>query len=231
MDIGGLQKVSLIDYPDKISAIIFTNGCVFKCHYCYNPGLVLAPYEQHIDWESVYEYLKKRKSVLDAVVITGGEPTLQIDLLEKIKLIKELGYLVKLDSNGYLPFRLKPLLDSGLVDYVAMDIKGHDQQKYSEVTWQLIDFSLIEQSIKMIMDSGIDYEFRTTINKVQHPPEEITKMAELIKGAKRYYLQQFKPTEQKLIDPDFKSSGYTEKEMQSLIKLCVPYVQECDIRL
>lgn len=231
MDIGGLQKVSLIDYPDKISAIIFTNGCVFKCHYCYNPGLVLTPYEQHIDWESVYEYLKKRKSVLDAVVITGGEPTLQIDLLEKIKLIKELGYLVKLDSNGYLPFRLKPLLDSGLVDYVAMDIKGHDQQKYSEVTWQLIDFSLIEQSIKMIMDSGIDYEFRTTINKAQHPPEVITKMAELIKGAKKYYLQQFRQNGQELVDPNFTAKGYSEKEMLQLVEMCKPLVDCCEMRV
>lgn len=231
MDIGGLQKVSLIDYPDKISAIIFTNGCVFKCHYCYNPGLVLTPYEQHIDWESVYEYLKKRKSVLDAVVITGGEPTLQTDLLEKIKLIKELGYLVKLDSNGYLPFRLKPLLDSGLVDYVAMDIKGHDQQKYSEVTWQLVDFSLIQQSIKMIMDSGIDYEFRSTVNKLQHPPEEIKKMAELIKGAKKYYLQQFRQNSQELVDPNFTAKGYSEKEMLQLIELCKPLVSHCEMRV
>ena len=230
MDIGGLQKVSLIDYPDKISAIIFTNGCVFKCHYCYNPGLVLQPFEQHVSWSETMDYLEKRKGVLDAVVITGGEPTLQPDLFEAIKEIKKMGYLVKLDSNGYLPFRLKPLLDSGLVDYVAMDIKGHNQEKYSEVTWQLIDFSLIEQSIKMIMDSGVDYEFRTTINKQQHPSEVVEKMAQLVKGAKRYYLQQFRPTEQKLIDPNFIAQGYTEKEMNELVKLCTPYVEECGVR-
>lgn len=231
MDIGGLQKVSLIDYPDKIAAIIFTNGCVFKCHYCYNPGLVLQPFQQHIAWSEVMEYLKKRQGVLDAVVITGGEPTLQPDLYEAIKEIKKLGYLVKLDSNGYLPFKLQPLLKSGLVDYVAMDIKGHDQQKYSEVTWQMIDFSLIEQSIKMIMDSGIDYEFRTTINKTQHPAEVVEKMARLISGAKKYYLQQFRQSEQQLVDPSFVAEGYTEKEMMELAKLCTPYVKKCEVRV
>lgn len=230
MNIGGLQKVSLIDYPDKISTVIFTNGCVFKCHYCYNPGLVLEPFQQHTKQEEVMDYLKKRKGIIDAVVITGGEPTLQTDLLEVIKEIKKLGYLIKLDSNGYLPFKLQPILNSGLVDYVAMDIKGHDQQKYSEVTWQLIDFSLIKQSVDLIMNSGIDYEFRTTINKFQHPPEVVEKIAKFISGAKKYYLQQFKPTEQKLVDPDFKATGYTEKEMNVLIKLCQPYVKECGVK-
>lgn len=230
MNIGGLQKVSLIDYPDKISTIIFTNGCVFRCHYCYNPGLVLEPFEQQITWEEVIDYLNKRKGIVDAVVITGGEPTMQSDLLEAIKEIKKMGYLIKLDSNGYLPFKLKPILDSGLVDYVAMDIKGHDQQKYSEVTWQLIDFSLIEQSVKLIMNSGIDYEFRTTINKKQHPPEVVEKMAKFITGAKRYYLQQFRPTDQKLVDPNFVAKGYTEKEMNVLAELCQQYVKFCGVK-
>ncbi|MBN1662845.1 MAG: anaerobic ribonucleoside-triphosphate reductase activating protein [Deltaproteobacteria bacterium] len=194
MKIGGLQKISLIDYPGMISAVVFTQGCNFRCGYCHNPELVDPRlYVEALSEDELFAFLEKRRGKIDAVVITGGEPTIQRDLLPFIQHIKELGYLIKIDTNGSLPEMLNRLVELEMIDYIAMDIKG-PFEKYTSVTGRRIDIAKIRQSIKLIMSSGIPYEFRTTVVKSLLSPSDIHEIALLIKNARLYYLQQFIPT-------------------------------------
>jgi len=229
MLIGGLQKFSLIDYPGKICAIIFTQGCNFKCGYCHNPELVQADqFISPLPEEEVFSFLKTRKNKLDAVSITGGEPTLQPDLVQFIQQLKKIGFLVKLDSNGTRPEILSKLIKENLLDYIAMDIKG-PLDKYEEIVGAKLNLKNIQQSIKMIMNSDIDYEFRTTIVKSQLNPAEIKKIVQLIHGAKLYIMQKFVAT--KANDPKFlKAKTYTDQEFTELKKELLEYVQDCQIR-
>ncbi|MBN2538411.1 MAG: anaerobic ribonucleoside-triphosphate reductase activating protein, partial [Deltaproteobacteria bacterium] len=165
MKIGDIQKFSLIDYPGRICATIFTQGCNFRCPYCHNPELVEPSlFRRTIIDDEVFSFLDKRRGKLDAVNITGGEPTLQPDLIECIKIIRSMGYMVKIDTNGSFPEVLRKLIDDNLLDYIAMDVKA-PPEKYGEVTGSSIAVDNIAESIHLIMDSGIDYEFRTTIVK------------------------------------------------------------------
>jgi pyruvate formate lyase activating enzyme len=188
MKISGLQKVSLVDFDGHICATIFTTGCNFNCPFCHNARLVKGT-EPEIPTAYIFEYLEKRKSILDAVCISGGEPTLQHDLLEFISKIKSMGYLIKLDTNGTNLQILKNLVDNNLIDYIAMDIKN-SKEKYN-LTSGTAETLLIESSIEYIMNCGIDYEFRTTIVSGHHTTEDIHKIGKLISGAKKYYLQKF----------------------------------------
>ena len=230
MLIGGLQKTSLIDYPDKVSAVIFTAGCNFRCHFCHNPELVdKIDKKSLIKSQQVFEFLNKRKKTLDAVVITGGEPTLHQDLPEFIQKIKDMGLLVKLDTNGTNPKMLKKLIKRQLVDYIAMDIKA-PLPKYAKVVKLKASKGKIGKSIKLIMKSGRAYEFRSTILPKLHTPEDILEMAKLIKGADKYFLQKFVPA-QKLNNPEFSQlKAFSHKQMQELVKLCKNYVNQCSIR-
>ena len=192
MDFAGLQKISLVDYDKKISCTLFTAGCNFCCPFCHNSDLVIyAKNVNYIPFSEILDYLNKRKGMLDAVVITGGEPTLMPDLKEKLTAIKQLGFAIKLDTNGSNPDILKDLVDSHLIDYVAMDIKN-SQNRYQETTGKNnLDFASIFKSIKYLLSGNIDYEFRTTLVKEFHNEEDIINIGKLIQGAKRYYLQHF----------------------------------------
>ena len=173
--ISGIKKTSLLDYPDKISAIVFTQGCNFRCGYCHNPGLLQVNSKKDIYSVDVFfEFLKNRVGKLDGVVITGGEATLQKDLIPFMQEVKNLGFLIKLDTNGYRPDVVQDVINQGLVDYFAMDIKA-PLDKYSFVTNVDIDTDKIVKSIDLIMKSNIPYEFRTTVMKSQLSYEDFEK--------------------------------------------------------
>ena len=191
MKICGFQKMTMLDYPGKVACTVFTGGCNFRCPFCHNAGLVLSPTESENLYNEVLEFLEKRKGLLDGVCITGGEPLLQPDVVDFIKKIKELGYLVKLDTNGCYPEKLKELVKNGLVDYVAMDIKNCKEKYPLTVGIENFDLSKVEESIAFLVSSGIDFEFRTTITAELHTVEDIEKIAEWISGAPKYFLQNF----------------------------------------
>ncbi|PJA92327.1 anaerobic ribonucleoside-triphosphate reductase activating protein [Candidatus Kuenenbacteria bacterium CG_4_9_14_3_um_filter_39_14] len=230
MLIGGLQKTSLLDYPQKVSAIIFTISCNFRCPFCYNSNLVTKINKGDIlPLADIFEFLKRRKKVLDAVVITGGEPTRHADLPEFIRKIKEMGFLVKLDTNGTNPSMLKKLIQDKLVDYLAMDIKG-PLPKYSKIVNVTVSTKKIRESIKIIMHSNLPYEFRSTILPALHSRSDLEKMAKLIKGAKKYYLQKFQATGD-LNNQDFNNyKSFTDQEMHDLCDLAKNYVEKCGVR-
>lgn len=215
--IGGVQKSSLLDFPDKISAIVFTQGCNFRCGYCHNPKL-LKPCENLVWTEkSFFDFLKSRHGKLDGVVITGGEPCIQKDLKLFVRKIKELGFEVKLDTNGTLPQVIEELLYENLLDYIAMDIKA-PLEKYKDITNTYIKPSVIKKSIDIIMNSGIDYEFRTTVLKNQLSYDDFGKISALIKGAERYYLQRFAASE--IWDKSLMcEKTYTDEEFKKIIEL------------
>lgn len=193
MIIGGFQKVSLIDYPGKISSIIFTQGCNFACVYCHNKELIRTKEHNNIITpEEIIAFLKQRRKKIDAVVITGGEPTLQPDLLSFIKEIKKLGFLVKLDTNGSMPGVIQEIVNSGLVDFIAMDVKA-PLDKYSEIIQKQADTQKIQQSIDIIRNSGIRHEFRTTVLKSLLSETDIMRISELVKGSK-LVLQKYIPS-------------------------------------
>ncbi|WP_300301527.1 anaerobic ribonucleoside-triphosphate reductase activating protein [Anaerosolibacter sp.] len=190
MYIAGHEKTSFIDYPDKICTMYFVASCNFRCPYCHN-GHIVAWDGKNIDEEEVFSFLKKRKPFIDAVCISGGEPTLHKDLHGFIKKIKERGFLVKLDTNGTHPRVLAALLDEKLLDYIAMDIKA-PFHKYGLVAGAKVDIEDIKASINIIRHSNIDYEFRTTVCKELHTKEDILEIAAYINPSKRYSIQNFK---------------------------------------
>ncbi len=193
MKIGALQKTSLIDYPGEICAIVFTVGCNFRCPYCHNPELVRGSIKD-MDMDGLFDFLKKRAGKLSAVSITGGEPTIHSDLIDFIKEIRLLGYeKIKLDTNGTNPKILEELIQERLVTYIAMDIKA-PLDRYGAVTGYEYDIGLIEKSIDIIKNSRIDYEFRTTVIEGFVEKEDVLLIADLIKGAKAYYIQRFIPS-------------------------------------
>ena len=213
MQIGGVQKTSLLDFPDKISAIVFTQGCNFRCGYCHNPELIVLRNEPAWTAAGFFEFLETRKGKLDGVVITGGEPCLQNDLIDFIKDVKSMGFLVKLDTNGTFPDKLQKSLP--YIDYIAMDIKA-PLDKYSKITRVNVNCENIQKSIDIIMNCGIDYEFRTTVLKSQLTFRDFEKIGELIKGAKKYYLQKFVAS--KTLDESLMNEKtYSNKEFEEII--------------
>lgn len=235
MIIGGLQKFSLLDYPEHLSAIVFTQGCNFRCSFCYNPMLVLPKKARNkkdhslISEDGLFDFLKKRRGKLDGIVITGGEPTIHKDLPEFINKIKSLGFKIKLDTNGTNPVMLKKLIDNKLIDYVAMDIKA-PIQKYKKVTKNSAHLEKVKKSIKMILEGKLPYEFRTTVVPIFLEKEDIPKMGKMIKGARIWYLQQFKP-DTDLIDKKFqKVKPYSDKELSEMMKIAKKYVKKCVVR-
>jgi pyruvate formate lyase activating enzyme len=193
MKIYGIQKLSLVDFPGKTAAVLFTGGCNFRCPFCHNFGLVQNPNDPLDDGE-VFDYLKKRQGLLDAVVITGGEPLIHSDIATLIVRVKELGYPVKLDTNGTFPARLLELITQGLVDYVAMDIKN-SREKYYLTAGCDVDLDAVNKSVMILKSGGVDYEFRTTVVDQLHENDDFERIGEWIKGDESYYLQRFKDSE------------------------------------
>ncbi len=229
MIIGGFQKFSLIDYPGKICAIIFTQGCNFRCPYCYNIELVLPEHFQTaIPEEEIFSFLKKRKGKLDAVEITGGEPTLQPDLIKTIEKIKKMGFLVKLDTNGSNPKILEKIINLHIVDYFAMDIKN-SPENYEKSVGVPIEPEKIKKSIRLIMKSKADYEFRTTMVKSLIKKEDIIRIGKLIKGAKLYALQSFNPSKT-LLGNFTEKDTYSHEELKYFLNLLDKYVEKVIIR-
>ena len=191
MRILGLEKVSMVDYPKKICATIFTGGCDFRCVFCHNSGIVNEDYQPYTT-EEIFEYLESRKNLLDAVTISGGEPTIQADLEDFIIKVREMGFLVKLDTNGTNPIVLKNLIDKKLLDYVAMDIKNNFAD-YGEISGNLtFDVKKIKESLNILRESNVEYELRTTLVAHYHSEENIKKMANELAGENVLYLQMFK---------------------------------------
>ena len=246
MIIGGLQKFSLLDYPGRVSAIVFTKGCNFRCQFCYNPMLVwpievskskyahLKNGEQQkvhptINQDELFVFLKARAGKLDAVAITGGEPCLQKDLPEFIRKIKALGFLVKLDTNGSFPEILGKLIRGKLIDYIAMDLKA-PKNKYKEVAGAGADFSKIRKSVKLIRASGLPHEFRTTVVPGLINKDDIAAMGEIIKGADKWYLQNFK-SNVALVGRELEDRvPYNARQMKAMAEIGKKFAKKCEVR-
>lgn len=222
MLILGLNKTTLLDYPGCVAATIFTGGCNFRCPFCHNSGLVLMPSAgEVISEEEVLAFLKKRRNVLKGVCITGGEPTLQADLPDFISRIREIGYQVKLDTNGYKPETLKGLLEEGLLDYVAMDIKN-SPDKYaasSGMDGMEHDFNLgkIRESVDLLMGGSVEYEFRTTVVRELHTLGDLVRIGEWIRGCRAYFLQKFQDQGNNICEGYHAPDEGTLREMQQIL--------------
>jgi len=191
MKINGLQKTTLLDFPGKVACTVFTAGCNFRCPFCHNASLVVRPGEvDEISEDEFFSYISRRKGILDGVAITGGEPLMAKGIEDFIRRVRDMGFLIKLDTNGSFPDRLEALLDEGLVDYVAMDVKNCDE-KYAQTVGLDSMPDSIRRSISVIMDKAPDYEFRTTVVRELHTPQDIVSIARSLKGAKRYFLQSY----------------------------------------
>ena len=231
MQIGGLQKTTLIDYPGKIACTVFIIGCNFRCPFCYSGELVLPEKTKNcpiLPEDKFFDFLKERKGLLEGVVLCGGEPTLYKDLPNFIKRIKELGYPAKLDTNGSNPEMLKKLIEERLINYAAMDIKS-SKEKYEAYSGIKMDLSIIEKSVDILKQGRIDYEFRTTLAP-GIDKEDIKKIAEWIGPAKKYFLQEFN-NKKEIIEPGIISLPILqEEEIKGLIKRIKSKFEICQLR-
>lgn len=229
VEIKGFMKTSMLDYPGKLSACIFLSKCNFRCHYCHNVELVnddkrLIPFDK----EKVFDYLKRKKNWIDGVVISGGEPTLHKDLPKLCKEIKNLGYSIKIDTNGTNPKMLKELIDNKLVDYVAMDIKS-SKEKYDNATNVKANIDAISESIKMLINGDTDYEFRTTVLPGLVDVSDMKSIGKWISGAKRYYLQQFIPIKT-LNESYMEKPSHNHETLHEMKKIMDEYISLCAVR-
>ena len=229
MRFGGLQKNSFIDYPKKISCVIFVNGCNFHCPFCHNPDLLSAS-DGILSRNDIIRFLEERTDFLDAVVISGGEPTLQIDLPGFCEKVKSMGYLLKVDTNGSQPSVIRQLVKNGLVDYLAMDIKTDPANYPPHIATNIAPETILE-SIQRVMTAGIEYEFRTTCVRPIIDADILLGIGKIVKNAKRYALQQFR--NHQVLDPDFFKTHhhqYGMDEMRTFKNIMEKNVEECIIR-
>ena len=228
MRIQGLQKLTLLDYPEKMACTVFTAGCNFRCPFCHNASLVThIPEKADMDEERFFSFLKKRKGILDGVCVTGGEPLLQVDIEGFLQKIKDLGYLVKLDTNGSFPEKLKDLVEKKLVDYVAMDIKNSIEHYGETIGLDTRYSEAIEKSVAYLKEGHVDYEFRTTVTKNFHREEYFEQIGAWIAGAKRYYLQGFVDSGD-LIEANME--GVSKEEMEMFLKKVKEQVPCAELR-
>lgn len=231
MKIGGLQKLTLIDYPQKVACTVFLSGCNFRCPWCYSGELVLPEKIKdypEIKEEDFFYFLSQRKNKINGVVVCGGEPTINPEIDNFLEKIKKEGFLVKLDTNGSNPEVLERLINKNLLDYIAMDVKA-PLQKYEEVVGAKFDSQKIKKSIEIIIKSGVDYEFRSTLISDLHTNEDVVIMGEMVKGAKKYFLQSFRP--EKTIDESFLlKKPFFKEEMEEFKEKVSPFVEKCEIR-
>ena len=231
IEIGGFQKTTLIDYPGRVACTIFLIGCNFRCPFCYSAELVLPEKikkQPRISEKELFDFLREKQGLLEGIVICGGEPTINKDLPEFIKKIKNLGFLVKLDTNGSNPEMLKKLIDENLVDYVAMDIKA-PKEKYEMAAGVKINLADIEKSIKILKAGEVDFEFRMTVVPTLHTKEDIIRIAKWISPAKKFSLQNFRA--EKTLNPGFaKIKPYPDEFLESIKKEISPYFETCEVR-
>lgn len=227
----GIQKTSMIDYPGKISTILFVGNCNMRCPFCQNPDLILN-FESlpTLDENEILNFLKKRKKWIDGVCITGGEPLIYSDIPELLKKIKNLGFLIKLDTNGLNPNLLKKIIDEKLVDYIAMDIKS-DKEHYFKAAGVKVDMEKINKSIGLIKNSGVDYEFRSTIVPDFFNEEIIENIGEWLKQIRKFVLQQFRST-LPLLDKSFEEKKPYKKDVfEKFKRILEKYAKEVEIRI
>ena len=230
MHIGGLQKTTLVDFPGTVACTVFTQGCPFRCHFCHNPELVLkSQFNPIISEREIFDFLHDRLGKIGGVCITGGEPLMQDDIEIFISHIKSIGFKVKLDTNGYYPKKLKSIIDSGDIDYIAMDIKA-PLEKYSSVTQcKIKNLKLkIKESIDLIMNSNIDYEFRTTVAKPLHSIDDIISIEKTIKGAKKYYIQNYVKSKQ--INEKMNLEPFSDEELEKVVKKLKKSIDLVEVR-
>lgn len=226
MIIKGIQKLTLLDFPGRVACTVFTAGCNFRCPFCHNASLVLGGSDGFINENEIFAFLEARRGRLSGICISGGEPTLQPDLARFIRRVKELGYAVKLDTNGYRPEVLRELLSEGLLDYVAMDIKS-SRERYSAVAGVEVDVSKIEESAALLMSSGVPYEFRTTVVRELHSAEDFPEIGNWLSGAENFYLQSFVDSGDVISDG---LNGYDKKDLQELLNLLKVKIPSAKIR-
>lgn len=228
MNIQGFYKLTLLDYPGHMACSIFTGGCNYRCPFCHNASLVTHPNETpSYSEQEILRFLQSRVGILEGVCITGGEPTLHPQLPSFIRQIKDLGYLVKLDTNGSNPMLLKSLIDEGLLNYVAMDIKNCPSKYAMSIGFTEYDMTPVQTSIHILMSSGIDYEFRTTVVRSLHTPQDFVEIAKLITGCRHYYLQSFVDSGD-LIQSGM--TGYSKSEMIDLLEYVRPMIPNVSLR-
>lgn len=226
MKISGFQKLTLLDFPGHTACTLFTSGCNMRCPFCHNTPLVEGTSEEDYSEEEIFSYLEKRQGILDGVAITGGEPLLQKDIIEFITKIKNTGYSVKLDTNGTKPEILQELVSRSLVDFVAMDIKN-TKEKYSLTAGRDVNIEDIEKSVDILKNSGIDHEFRTTVVKEFHTPEDIISIAKWLGSKEKYYLQQFRDSGY-ILCPGL--SGHNGTVLREMAENAQKYVLLCETR-
>lgn len=233
MIFSGIQKLTLLDYPGKVSCIVFSPGCDFRCGYCHNPEFVLpeclAKMKDHfIPEEKVLSFLQKRVGLLDGVVISGGEPTLAPDLIDFMRKVKKIGFLIKLDTNGNHPSVIENALNEKLIDYIAMDIKA-SIISYDQLVGSGVKVDNIIRSIDIIKNSGVDYEFRSTLIREIHSLEDLKRMCTMVRGSKRLYLQGFRPGH--TLDPKYaKYHPFSDEEMVEIVGMFQEEVEEVACR-
>ena len=227
MNIQGFQKLTLLDYPGRTACTVFTGGCNLRCPFCHNADLVRTPMAGPNLTDEVITYLARRRGILDGVCITGGEPLLQPDLIDFLRQVKALGYAVKLDTNGSLPDRLAAVLDTGLVDYVAMDVKS-SPAGYPAAVGGEADPAVYDRSIRLLRESGLPHEFRTTAVKGLHTPEDFTAIGQWLEGAPRYFIQRFVDSGNLLSDAAI--SAFSDEEMQKLLNNVTSYIPNAQLR-
>ncbi|MBQ7429187.1 MAG: anaerobic ribonucleoside-triphosphate reductase activating protein [Butyrivibrio sp.] len=227
MNIHGLQKMTLLDYPGIVAATVFLGGCDYRCPYCHNFELVDGTASPIMSDQELFLFLEKRKNLLDGVVITGGEPCLRPDLPQLVKAIKDMGYKVKLDTNGNHPDVLRQLLEAGLVDYVAMDIKNSLPKYGMTIGVPGFDTKGVQESAAILLDGSTDYEFRTTVVHEFHELNDFELIGQWIEGAKAYYLQQYTVRD---TVPDKSLTSPTEEDMRFYLDVVKKYVPNAVVR-
>ncbi len=228
MNISGIQKLTLLDFPGKLACTVFTSGCNFRCPFCHNASLVLPGMSDHIDEQEVFSFLKKREGILEGVCITGGEPCLQPDLETFIKKVRDIGFAVKLDTNGSFPEKLSSLLEKGLLDYVAMDIKT-SKERYSEVCGVQNEKLLenVQKSVEILKSSSVPHEFRTTTARELQTKEDFEKIGRWLSGEKRYFIQQYEASGELVGD---EMTPYEKEELTEFAKVMKNFVENVEIR-
>lgn len=230
MLIAGVQKLTLLDYPGQVACTVFAGGCNFRCPYCHNASLVLPERiaEEPGGAEAVLRFLQKRRGVLDGVAVSGGEPLLQPGLAEFLRAVRAMGYRVKLDTNGSFPERLRALMEEGLVDFVAMDVKNAPALYAETAGCKLLDMGAVERSREYLMGGAVPYEFRTTLVRGLHTPESVRAAAEWIAGARAYYLQQFRDSGDVIAAAGL--GAFADDEMRAMADIVRPFVPSVRLR-